>query len=237
MLLPKSLLFILAGTAFFASAGMQIGATRVIYPATQNEVLLSIENNSSDPELLVQAWVDNINDKGKAPFIVTPPLFKLDSNQSSMVHFIYTGENSASLPVDRESVFWANIKSIAATPASLENESKLQLAARTRIKLFYRPAGLSSNDARQAWRKLTFSRHGKLLKVKNPTPFYITLQALSVDGQAVSAPKDTLSALSMMISPFGEKDYSLGREAGTSVSWQAINDFGTQTEWAKSVLK
>lgn len=52
---------------------------------------------------------------------------------------------SSALPKDRESVFWFNVLEVPPKPdaAKAANQSLLQLASCTRIKLFYRPEGLS----------------------------------------------------------------------------------------------
>ncbi len=54
----------------------------------------------------------------KAPFLITPPLFRLDAKQENVLRIIRTGGN---LPADRESLFWLNIKSI---PSSARNERR-----------------------------------------------------------------------------------------------------------------
>lgn len=54
---------------------------------------------------------------------------------------MYTGEP---LPADRESLFWMNVKAIPSLDEKLANENTLQIAIQSRIKLFYRPSGLSA---------------------------------------------------------------------------------------------
>jgi fimbrial chaperone protein len=212
-----------------ASAGVVVGATRVIYNADQQEVQLPVKNNDRESSHLVQSWVSHLDDRGKPDFIVTPPLFKLGAQREMLLHFIYTG-SAAGLPQDRESVFWANIKSIAATPDELKDKSKLQIAAKTRIKLFYRPASLTNKSAQEAYKKLTFTRQKNTLRVTNPTPFYITLQDLSVGGINVTPPQNSLPAVSMMIAPFSEKTYSIPGNARGTVKWSAITDYGNSTK-------
>ncbi|PJI52023.1 molecular chaperone EcpD, partial [Methylobacterium radiotolerans] len=50
---------------------------------------------------------------------------------------MHTGEP---MPQDKESVFWLNVLEIP--PKDKANQNLLQMAFRSRIKLFYRPAGL-----------------------------------------------------------------------------------------------
>lgn len=210
-----------------AFAGVQISATRIIYPSSSDEVMLSVKN-TGDISQLVQAWVDNIDNKGKAPFIVTPPLFKLTGGSTNILHFMYVDQQK--LPADRESIFWANVKSVEAKQKNAESESQLQLASRTRIKLIWRPSTLNKMDANQAYKKLTFSTKAGKLTVRNPSPYYVTFQKFSVDGVAVRSPDKTIAALSLMLAPFSEKTYSLPNSTAKQVRWNSVDDYGNGTE-------
>lgn len=72
-----------------ALAGVQIGATRIIYPEKNDEAQLSVKSQNTTISHLVQAWVSNIDDQGEPPFIATPPIIKLGANQETIFHFIY----------------------------------------------------------------------------------------------------------------------------------------------------
>ena len=218
-----------------ANAGVQIGATRIVYPSDKEEVQLSVQSKNTNNTHLVQAWVSNINDQGEAPFIVTPPIMKLAANQETIFHFIYAPK-AANLPKDKESVFWANIKFIASTPENLKDQSKLQLASRTRIKLFYRPITLKDSDAYLAYKRLTFSYTGNSLIVKNPTPFYITLNDITLDGVKVVAPKDTLTAVTMMVAPNSQIILQGSPKAHSIIKWNSISDFGSVTPVTQTLL-
>ncbi|MCC3264159.1 fimbria/pilus periplasmic chaperone, partial [Paenibacillus polymyxa] len=76
-------------------------------------------------------------------FIITPPLFKLSPTKNNVLRIVNTSD---ALPQDRESVYWVNVKSIPARSEDAENKNVLQIAVRTRLKLFYRPAGLKGNS-------------------------------------------------------------------------------------------
>ncbi|EBW8988557.1 molecular chaperone, partial [Salmonella enterica subsp. enterica serovar Enteritidis] len=84
------------------SAGVVMGGTRIVYPQNSKEVAFSVSNMESAVPYLIQSWVEN-DAEGKnraAPFIVTPPLFRLDPDQTNTLRIQYTG---APLPADRES--------------------------------------------------------------------------------------------------------------------------------------
>ncbi|NWE37301.1 fimbrial biogenesis chaperone, partial [Pseudomonas gingeri] len=91
----------------------------------------------------MQSWIDDGDtdakpQDAKAPFLLTPPIFRLDEKKGQTIRIIFTGAN---LPSDRESIFWFNALEIPALP---EDKSKnyLQIALRNRLKLFYRPSNL-----------------------------------------------------------------------------------------------
>ena len=91
-----------------ASAGVIIGGTRVIFDGGKKEASISI-NNADEAPYLIQSWIEmpegNAN---KAPFIITPPLYRLNGGQQNIERILITG----SLPQDKESLFWRNIKAI-----------------------------------------------------------------------------------------------------------------------------
>lgn len=228
-------IFFLLG-ATLAQAGVVIGGTRIIYPSDQAEVQVTLKNKDDAKRYLVHSWVSNIDDS-KAPFVITPPIYKLDENRQTLLHVVYTGDKTH-LPQDRESLFMANIKSVSSMPEELRDKNTLQFAIKTKIKLFYRPSALSDAAAKTAWQSLQFSRRNNQLTIKNPTPFYVTLGQLKVAQKEVKplGKQDTPSALSMMIAPYGEQVFALPTAAHGSVMWTAINDFGAETEARQQAL-
>ncbi|MGV4091004.1 fimbrial biogenesis chaperone [Citrobacter freundii] len=209
--------------AFFtvqAQAGIVIGGTRVIYDGDKKESSASIRNPEKSSVYLVQSWVDSGEQNAKAPFIVTPPLFRINPGEENILRIVRTGGN---LPQDRESVFWLNVKSIPATDDSKPRTNVLQVVVKSRLKLFYRPAGLDGRPE-TAYHQLSVARSGNRLIISNPTSYYVTLFTLKVDGQEI---KDA-----DMVPPKGSASFTLSSASVSSVSWQAISDYGgvSQTE-------
>ncbi|MCK7453009.1 fimbrial biogenesis chaperone [Enterobacter chengduensis] len=219
-----------------AQASIVLGGTRIIYPSNKSEVQITLKNKDPHTRYLVQSWVSQVND-AKAPFIVTPPVYKLAENRQTLLHIIFTGDKNA-LPQDRESLFLANVKSVSALSPELKDKNTLQFAMKTRLKLFWRPAQLSESEALKACEKITFRRQGTELIAKNPTPFYVSFGELAVGGKAVPVveSKTTPGALAMMVAPFSEQRFTLPKGASGSVSWSAISDFGAQTRQLKQAL-
>ncbi|WP_423061472.1 fimbrial biogenesis chaperone [Citrobacter portucalensis] len=203
--------------AFFAvqvQAGIVIGGTRVIYNGEKKETSTSIRNQEKSGVYLVQSWVDTGVKGSKAPFIVTPPLFRINPDEENMLRIVRTG---GTLPEDRESVFWLNVKSIPATDDSVPQNNVLQIVVKSRLKLFYRPAGLKGAQE-IAYKNLSVARSGNHLTVSNPTPYYVTLFTLKVDGLEIKEAD--------MVPPKGSVSFTLPSASGSTVSWQAISDYG-----------
>lgn len=195
-------------------AGVVVGGTRVVYDGSKKEASISVNNTEATKPYLIQSWVEEVSSTGahKAPFIITPPLFRLDAGQENVLRIIRAG---GQFPENKESVFWINIKSIPSSDKSVTNQ--LQIAVKTRIKLFYRPAGLSGNAA-DAYKMLKFTRSGNQLLVGNPTPYHVSFYKVSVGGQEIKNPG--------MIAPQSSLNLTLPAGAIGAASWQAINDFG-----------
>ncbi|TBL64182.1 hypothetical protein EYY97_04285, partial [Hafnia paralvei] len=59
---------------------VKIGASRVIYGLTSSGESIGVSNLQDYP-MLIQSTVLGEDKKTKAPFVVTPPLFRLDGQQ------------------------------------------------------------------------------------------------------------------------------------------------------------
>jgi P pilus assembly protein, chaperone PapD len=236
----KALLKVLCGCIVIgccsAQASIVLGGTRVIYPSNKSEVQIALKNKDPHTRYLVQSWVSNPDDT-KAPFVITPPVYKLQENRQTLLHIIYTGDKNA-LPNDRETFFVANVKSVSALAPELKDKNTLQFAMKTRLKLFWRPSQLEEADALQAWEKIAFRRQGTQLIAKNPTPFYVSFGELAVGGKAVPVieTKSTPGAVAMMVAPYSEQTFTLPAGAKGAVTWTAINDHGAQTPQKQQAL-
>jgi len=219
---------LLAATS--AHAGVIINNTRIVFPGNSNEVTVKLTNTGKKPAL-VKMWLDtgdaNANpDEIKVPFIITPPIARIEGSHSQAVRVVYTGDP---LPKDHESVFWFNMLDVP-TKQSIQHTS-LQLAFDTRIKLFFRPAGLPGSID-QAMKDLRWSvvPHGQgyALKVSNPSPYYVSLghKAELVEGSTSYEAKNV-----DMVAPNGTETFDLptlkaSPVPGATVHYYAINDFG-----------
>lgn len=221
----KALAFVLfmlstsTGSAMAAkdTGGFSLGSTRVVYDGKSKEATYTVINSAKNTPFLAQSWITayDENDKLKPPFVITPPLYRQDNGKNTL-RIVRTGGN---LPNDRESAFWLNVKAIPAGMKPSETSNSISFAYVLKVKLFYRPATLEG-DASAAYKKLIFSQEGNKLVVKNPTPFHVTLNKVSVDGKAVKE-------ISLMVPPLGQQSYQLPLSvSGNKVIYQAVNDLG-----------
>jgi P pilus assembly chaperone PapD len=222
-------------------AAVVIGGTRVVFPAKDGEVTLRLSNQGNSPAL-VEAWIDDGNasstpDKVNTPFLITPPLFRIEANKDQSLRIIATAAN---LPTDRESLFWLNVLEIPPKPNGQQfiGKNTLQFAIRSRLKLFYRPAEIS-DDSLKAPSHLTWKpvsdANGVALEVSNPTPFYITISRASVT--ASGTPYDIASG---MVAPrasvrLAVKGLAQSPAAGSAVAFITINDFGAANTFAGAI--
>ena len=206
-----------------ASAGVMLGGTRVILGERDREASIPVKNTGTSP-YVVQSWIDAGEGKNKTPLLVTPPLSRLDPGMENILRIMrVVGE----LPADRESVFWLNVKEI---PEKSDEENVLQIAVRSRIKLFYRPSKLAGKSV-ESRSQLTWAvsagadGQGAVLKVGNPTAYHVTFTALNINSGQQSINAD-------MVPPFGETSYPLTEvktPQAIQVNFTTLNDYGGET--------
>ena len=211
---PCTLLAVALVCATSAQAGVVVGGTRLIYDGGKKEASLSVSNPDTK-SYLIQTWVEPAGTGAeKAPFMVTPPLFRLDSGQQNVLRVVQAGSTLSS---DKESLYWMNIKSIPATEKN-DSANTLQIAVKTRIKLIYRPQSLTEQPEKFT-DKLTWQRSGNSVTVTNPTPYYMNFSSVKVGGSTV---KDA-----SYVAPMSRATFTLPAGASGDISWVIINDFGS----------
>jgi chaperone protein EcpD len=216
----------------YAVAGVVVDGTRVVYPAAKREVTIRIRNPSGTPSL-VQAWLDAGDPNAKpgasnVPFVLTPPLFRLDPSKVQSLRLVYTQDP---LPTDRESLFWLNVLDIPPrTPVNPDRPNQLELAFRHRMKVFFRPGGLGGSaadaPARLTWKLV--SKEGKLVAIeaRNPTAYHVSLVEVTamVEGHAVTIKAD-------MVGPFASRSFDApapvtAPNGSLPLEYWFVNDYG-----------
>jgi chaperone protein EcpD len=225
-----------------ALAGVVITGTRVIYPASHKEVTVKLNNNGGLPAL-VQAWIDTGDmasspSSSSAPFVLSPPVFRIDPSKGQSLRMMFTG---SPLPQNKEAVFWLNVLEIPPAPEAASDANTLQMAFRSRIKIFFRPAGLPGDPTEamgQIQWKLVRAAHGKHLALQafNPSAFHVSLANVSVVANSRH-----IASEDGMVGPgetqtFDLKEPNAVVPAGASVEFNAINDYGALVPFEAPLL-
>lgn len=220
----SALIALLVTPVLVQASGFGINATRLIYPQEARSISVTLRNTLTTAPYLVQVGVSCAQSGHvSAPFLVTPPLFRLEPGSVNQVRIAIQG---ARLPADRESVFYFQASAIPASTAPTSGNQgggvhgTAQFGVGNIIKLFYRPADLPSSST-AAQQDLQFSRAQGGLQVSNPSPYFVSFASISVGGKKLRL--DTSEAL--MLRPFGSHTYPATALRGP-VKWQTINDEG-----------
>lgn len=212
-----------------AKASVIMTGSRIIYSAGEKEHSIQLTNKDNFPNA-VQVWLDSSDaqstpETGRAPFIVTPPFFRMEANAGQTLRLKYTGSG---LPTNKESVFYLNFLQVPPVNKA-EKSNKMLVLMRNRIKIFYRPESITGS-VDQVSSALTFSvrQRGKDVVVtgKNPTGFYATIAS----GEVVGGGKK-LKMKSEMISPMSQAEWVIPNSSVPSnaiVNFLIVNDFGGQ---------
>lgn len=219
---------------------LHLGATRVIYNPDLSGEPLTVINDQNYP-MLVQSDVLAEDQKTRAPFVVTPPLFRLDGLQSSRLRIVRTG---GEFPSDRESLHWICVKGIppkaddrwSEDQNKTQNKTKqtnkaslqVQFSVSTCIKLFIRPSAVKGYPEDLAG-NVEWLKVGDKLKGINPTPFYINLSELKVGEKNVQDRH--------YIAPFSSYEYSFPSGGTSRVQWKVVTDYGGKSKLFEAELK
>lgn len=224
-----------------AMAGLEIDATRFIYPAQEKSILIKMRNTGQHP-ILVQTWLDH-GEPGedlsqlRLPFVLLPPLFRLDPAEKKALQLRHTGE---AMPQDRESVFWINFLHL---PAGQSDNAALRIALTSVMKVLYRPVGLPGDPklapAQIRWRFL----HGSgpkglapLLLAQNPTPYTVSLTTVTL-----SATRKPVVLKSLSLLPFSTSRFALPATTaapppnGAQLTYEAVDDLGISAPGSASL--
>lgn len=218
-----------------SSASVIITGSRIIYPSDARSIDVQLKNTDNIP-YVIQAWFDNgdVNSKpdqnSDTPFIITPPVFRVQPLAGQIVRVIYTPKEK--LPADRESVFWFNALEIPPRNVSATaHQNTMMVMLRNRLKIFYRPESIGTPGNILHGLKVhsvTSSTQGYGLVIDNPQPWYVSLVSISInyDGKKIPIPSE-------MIPPYTKKTFwassiKKGDEVQGVAALAAINDQGAR---------
>lgn len=206
-----------------ALAAVAPDRTRLVFRGEDKSISVDLKNANDKLPYLAQSWVeDEKGNKITTPLTVVPPVQRIEASGTGQVK-IQSMPALASLPQDRETLFYYNVREI---PPKSEKPNTLQIALQTRIKIFYRPQSLSKIDMQHPWQyKVTLNRSGDGYRVANPTGYYIVFSNASshVDGTPGKG------FMPIVLAP--KSDVMLGvksAELGNSPVLTYVNDYGAR---------
>jgi len=202
------------GLTAMAHADLAVVGTRHIYPANDKSLTIQTRNTGDRP-ILVQVWLDQGSRDADpsqltVPFVVAPPVFRLNAHERAAVSLRHTGEP---MPADRESVFWINFLNVPSSAPSVEGDTsnRLKLSHRFRMKVLYRPSGLAGS-AREALDQVTWTyRHAAdggqgegVLEAWNPSAYFVSYARVEFKTRAGAVLLDGLT-----VAPLGGTRFPL----------------------------
>ncbi|MGY4664664.1 chaperone protein EcpD [Pseudomonas chlororaphis] len=211
-----------------APAALTVAGTRFVYHAKVSSLPIRVGNNGDQP-ILLQAWLDKgdvMADPRKlnVPFVLFPPILRLEPQQRSALELRYTGEP---LPRDRESVFWINLLEVPPRPAG--SKYLLQLSYRMRMKLLFRPDGLPGLPE-QAAAQLSWALESvpqRALRIGNRSAYYVSMSHLTLGSGTRSIHFEGIT-----VEPYGTTRIALPEAKerlakGTTIHYEVVDDNGT----------
>ncbi|MFC0227966.1 fimbrial biogenesis chaperone [Serratia aquatilis] len=196
--------------------GVSLSQTRVIFSATDKAQTIAVKNTGAKNYLIQSRVQSELNNDRVAPFVVTPPLFKLGPESNQLLRIL---KQDHPLPSDRESLFYLSVSAIPAQSEPITNEARLSMGFQFVIKLFYRPEGLKITPD-NAYCRMRVAPTSKGVRIENPTPYFLSLADLKFDHTVID-----LDVQPSMIAPMNSEVYPVSKPV-RQVYWQAINDFG-----------
>lgn len=219
------LFFILFFVTLNSSAGMLVNKTRVIFFEGHSVQRITIMNVNNYPSF-VQVWIDsgavnNFKQDNDAPFTLIPSIFNLPENELKSIKIIHNG---ASLPQDRERLFWINIYEVPATNKKPVNKQHLLMSMKTQLKLIYRPKNLKYNlhiAAKAVKCSITIIKKN-LLTCYNDSGYYISYNSIKVKLNRKIY--NAITELDLMLKPFSDNSFSLVESTSSSAEDNNEND-------------
>lgn len=203
-----------------ASAALVLDRTRIIYPGNAKSISLVVKNENPSSPFLAQSWIEDLQgNKVSTPFAILPPVQRINASQKGLVRLALAG--ATTLPQDRESAFYFNLREI---PPRSDKSNVLQVAVQTKIKAFYRPEAIIPERGAAWQEQVKVSREGKQLRLDNPTPYYISYVGLArLSGKQNKQP---LPFKSVMVAPKSATTIAVGEPLGERFILTHINDYG-----------
>ncbi|WP_248430977.1 fimbrial biogenesis chaperone [Escherichia coli] len=222
--------FILVGAMFCSCVGAASFGPRenmLVFDGRQSSTSYRIDNTDVKLPWLVQAWVEDINEKRIDAFTSVPLVFRVEPSSTFTVRIVKKG----AVPEDRETLFWAVSNSL---PGGEHREQKadgdkisarLSLAYRFKVPMIYRPAALAGKPQQPESLQWHATGNGKMT-VHNPTRYIVQLNYVNVGGKRYQG-----KGVSWFISPEKSVTVNVSAGAGSRIKYGVVNDYGAVREY------
>ncbi|HDK1322188.1 TPA: molecular chaperone [Escherichia coli] len=222
--------FIITGVLFCSYAGAASFGPResmLIFDGRQSSTVYRMDNSDARLPWLVQAWVEDINEKRTDAFTSVPLVFRVEPSSTFTVRIVKKG----AIPEDRETFYWVVSNSL---PGGERREQKadddkisaqLNLAYRFKVPLIYRPAALVDKPQQPESLQWRVAADGKMV-VHNPTRYVVQLNYVNAGGKRYQG-----KGVSWFILPEKSATVEVSAGAGSRIKYGIVNDYGAVREY------
>lgn len=219
-MIKKYIIYIISFIFTFSSyAAIQINKDRFFYKEQDKEILFDIKNKSEKESYIIQSWVSHYNkeDNSEAPFIISPSLIKLAPDENFTLKIIKTDDIKET---NKESVYRVNIKLVPVIDDDMVDKNLILISLNSIYNLFYTPKSIINKNHNKDIN--FFINNENLIKINNPTPYFITIAEAKIDDIDILNKRITLS-------PF--KNYSIKDKKITKnikdkkVHWKRVDEY------------
>lgn len=221
-LIVSILTFFSVANVYAMSGGIQLSTSRIVFNEGSKAIIYGVTNEYNVPAL-ASATITNFDGQPTSDFAVSPSLFQIQPQTTSQGQVVQLKP----LVSDREIVYWLNVKTILSDEKMKENSGgTLQFAIGQRIKLFYRPKGITEN-CRAAAEGLVWKQTENGLKVINKSKVSVSIIQVQ-SGNKTYRIADT-------ILPLSEKNWGVGILGGNS-TFKYVDEYGNIVDY-KLIIK
>jgi len=224
-LLITIVLSAMSGCLHTAQAALTVDRSRLVFNEDEKSISVNVTNRNTKDPYLAQGWIEDSNEKKiTGLMMVLPPVQRVEAGAKTLVR-IQGLPDIKTLPKDRESVFYFNLREI---PPKSDKANTLILAMQTRMKVFYRPKAIKVDrmaDVVPGTETLTLNRQGDSYILTNPTPYHFTF----VEGRTSPNAKGIAGFEPVMVSP--KENIKLpvsSAKLGSAPVLMFVNDYGSQ---------
>lgn len=207
----------------YSQSSIEINKDKFIFIESINQEIIEI-NNKTNNDYFIQSWITHYDkkDSNEIPFMVTPPLFKIEKDETFSLKIFKTDKIKEK---DREMLYRINIKRVPILLNPENSKNMLHVSINSVYNLIYRPLSIEK-DAKDAYKKIEFLKNkNNELIINNPTPYFIALSSVYFNRILIINESKT-------IPPF--KKYNTKKiisESG-NVKWKIFNQHGVAIEVA-----